>query len=94
MVHRRVVRTESFRQSAAALNDSESRFVLESMIARIARFPLAGVPIEGTPARVLRSLAYGNFRVIRLIYRMEGDVIYLYRAGYSDALQVKPRGYA
>jgi hypothetical protein len=94
IVHRRVVRTEAFKQSAAALNDSESRLVLDAMIVRIMHWPLAGYPIEGTRARVLRSLSHGNFRIVRLIYRVEGDVIYLYRAGCSDALQVVPRGYA
>ena len=94
-VRRRVVRTESFVQSVAALNDSaESRLVLETLILRATRWPHTGALVEGTAARVLRSLPYGHFPAVRLVYRVAGDVVYLYRADYYDMLQAVPRGYA
>jgi hypothetical protein len=49
--------------------------------------------MAGTSARILRSTPYENFPAVRLIYRMDGNVLYLYRADYYDMLQAEPRGY-
>ena len=92
-VRRRIVRTDAFEESVAALSGSpETRLVLEMLIRRARRWPHAGELIPGTAARVIRSLPYRKFPAIRLIYRVAGDNIYLYRADYYDVLKTVPHG--
>jgi len=90
-VRKRIVRTDAFDESVAALSDSrETTLVLAMMIGRARRWPHAGELIPGTAARVIRSRPYGTFPAIRLIYRAAGDIIYLYRADHYDVLKVVP----
>lgn len=93
-MRRRIVRTDAFEESVAALRDSrDTRLVLEMLIRRARRWPHAGELIPGTAARVIRSLPYRKFPAIRLIYRVAGGNLYLYRADYYDVLKVVPRGF-
>lgn len=93
-MRRRIVRTESFEQSVAALNDfAESRLVLDMLIMRAMKWPHTGEQLAGTSAWILHSQPYGNFPALRLVYRVDGDVLYLYRADHYDLLQAEPRGY-
>lgn len=94
-MRRRIVRTDAFEESVAALRDSpETKLVVETLIMRARRWPHTGELVPGTAARVLRSLPYRNFPAIRLIYRVAGDNIYLYRADHYDVLDGAPHGSA
>ncbi|HYR29318.1 MAG TPA: hypothetical protein VEU30_12685 [Thermoanaerobaculia bacterium] len=94
-MRRKIVRTDAFEESVAALRDSqETRLVLRMLIARVRRWPHAGELIPGSAARVIRSLPYDDFPAIRLIYRVSGPLIYLYRADHYDVLAELPRGSA
>ena len=94
-MRRRIVRTDAFEQALAALNESpDGRRVLSALIARIQRWPQSGSRIPGTAAQVLRSMPYRNFPGVRLIYRVAGDVIYLYHVDLYDVLKIAPCGRA
>jgi hypothetical protein len=94
-MRRKIVRTDTFEASAAALSGAaEARLVLETLILRVRRWPQAGELIPGSAARVIRSQPYRNFPAIRLIYRVSGSAVYLYRADCYDVLRAPARGSA
>jgi hypothetical protein len=78
-VNWRIVEVPGFVESVAALGDSpDVSEVVRAMIRRATDHPFASPKIAGLEARVVRSRSFDRCPALRLLYRVEGDVVYLY----------------
>lgn len=84
---RRIVTAPGFDLSVAALGDTaEVRQIVKALIARAERQPENAPKLAGLEARVVKSRSYGTYPAIRMLYRVEGDTIYLYEVAFYDEL--------
>lgn len=87
-MRRRLIAVAGFHDAVAALGDSaEVTLVVEALIARAHSHPEAAPMVPGFSARVIKSQGYGNYPALRLVYRLEGDVVYLYDIASYDPLE-------
>jgi hypothetical protein len=86
-VNRRVIAVPEFETYVAALGDSpEVRELVKAMISFVERQPFNAPEIPGLTARVIKSRSYGKYPSLKLVYRVEDDVIYLYSIAPYDEL--------
>lgn len=85
----RIVMVPGFEASIAALGDSpEVSQVVKVLLAQAVNHPYRAPRLDGYEARILKSRSYGNYPALRLLYRVERDVIYLYEIGPHPELGV------
>lgn len=87
-MRRRLVAVAGFYDAVAALGDTpEVTLVVEALIARAHGRPEAAATIAGYSARVIKSQSYGDYPALRLVYRVQGETVYLYDIGPYDELE-------
>lgn len=84
---RRLVPVDGYTESVAALGDSaEVKAALALLLKYVQVFPDRGEPIPGLKALIAKNRTYPGYAPLRLVYRFEKEVVFLYDVSHYDEL--------